>query len=90
MLGMRYCISFTSDILEPEIKDSLETVSNPFESNESVFISTDTRATTRRKRERMTRKGVHKYRSKRIGYDKLEDSDIQREIDRHGTDRIIR
>ncbi len=40
----------------------------------------------------MTRKGVHKYRSKRIDYDKLEDSDIQREIDRHGTDnvRIIR
>ena len=78
--------------VEPEIKDSLETVQSPFESNESVFISTDTRATTRRKRERMTRKGVHKYRSKRIDYDKLEDSDIQREIDSHGTDnvRIIR
>ena len=77
---------------ESEIKDSLETVSNPFESSESVFISTDTRATTRRKRVRMARKGVHKYRSKRIDYDKLEDSDIQREIDRHGTDnvRIIR
>ena len=36
----------------------------------------------------MTRKGVHKYRPKRIDYDKLEDSDIQREIDRHGTDNV--
>src|SRR5688500_11629330 len=35
--------------VEPEIKDSLETVKSPFESNESVFISTDSRATQRRK-----------------------------------------
>ena len=77
-------------IYESEIKDSLEIVQDPFESNESVFISTDTRATTRRKRERRDgyRKGVHKYRSKRIDYDKQEDSDIQREIDKHGSDNV--
>ena len=50
---------------ESEIKDSLQTARDPFESNESVFLSTDSRATTRRKRERMARKGVHKYRSKK-------------------------
>ena len=33
---------------ESEIKDSLETVNNPFE-NESIFLSTDSRATQRRK-----------------------------------------
>ena len=76
--------------VEPEIKDSLETVQSPFDSNESVFISTDTRATTRRKRETKDgyRKRVHKYRSKRIDYDKKEDSDIQREIDKHGSDNV--
>ena len=76
--------------VEPEIKDSLETVKSPFESNESVFISTDARATTRRKRERSDgyRKGVHKYRSKRIDYYKREDADIQKEIDRHGSNNV--
>ena len=74
--------------VEPEIKDSLETVKSPFESNESVFISTDSRATTRRKRERMARKGVHKYRSKRIDYEEKQDPDIQREIDKHGSDNV--
>lgn len=75
---------------ESEIKDSLETVQNPFENSESVFLSTDSSATTRRKRDRKDghRKGVHKYRSKRINYDKQEDSDIQREIDRHGSDNV--
>lgn len=73
---------------ESQIKDSLETVSNPFESNESVFLSTDSRATTRRKRELRDghRRGVHKYRSKRIDYEEQEDPD------RSGSDtvRIIR
>lgn len=32
---------------------------------------------------------VHNYTSKIIDYEK-QDPDIQREIDRHGTDRIIR
>jgi hypothetical protein len=56
---------------ESQIKDGLETVSNPFEANESVFLSTDNRATTRRKRELKDghKKGVHKYRSKRIDYE---------------------
>jgi hypothetical protein len=68
----------------------LETVTNPFESNESVFLSTDSRATTRRKRERRDGqiKGVGKYRSKRIDYENKEDPDIQREIDRHGPDNV--
>ena len=76
---------------ESEIKDSLETVNSPFESNESVFISTDTRATTRRKRETKDgyRKGVHKYRSKRIDYEKKQDPDIQREIDRGAIVNIL-
>ena len=75
---------------ESEIKDSLETVTNPFESNESVFLSTDSRATTRRKRELRDgyRKGVHKYRSKRIQFEEQEDPDIQKEIDRHGSDNL--
>jgi hypothetical protein len=75
---------------ESEIKDSLETVQDPFENSESVFLSTDSRATTRRKRERKDeyRKGVHKYRSKKIDHDKQEDLDIQREIDRHGSNNV--
>jgi hypothetical protein len=34
---------------ESKIKDSLETSDNPFEDNESIFLSTDSRATQRRK-----------------------------------------
>ena len=75
---------------ESQIKDSLQTVSNPFESNESVFLSTDSRATTRRKRELRDghRRSVHKYRSKRIDYEEQNDPDIQKEIDRHGSDNV--
>ena len=77
---------------ESEIKDSLETVRNPFESSESVFLSTDSRSTQRKKRERRDhyRKGVHKHMSKRIDYDEQEDPDIQREIDRGATVNILR
>jgi len=66
--------------VEPEIKDSLETVKSPFESNELVFL-TDSRATQRKKRERKDqyRKGVHKYVSKRIDYEKQVDPDIASE-----------
>jgi hypothetical protein len=78
---------------DSKIKDSIQTTSNPFD-NESTFLSTETTATKRRKRDLRDshRRGVHKYRSKRIDYDKQEDPDIQREIDTHGTDnvRIIR
>ncbi|MDP9490257.1 MAG: hypothetical protein M3P28_08700 [Thermoproteota archaeon] len=82
--------SLHQTFVEPEIKDSLETVKSPFESNDSIFISTDTRATTRRKKERKDgyRKGVHKYRSKRIDYEDKQDPDIQREIDRHGSENV--
>lgn len=66
-------------------------MSIPFESNESVFLSTDGRATTRRKRELRDghRKGIHKYRSKRIDYENKEDPDIQKEIDRYGSDNVM-
>ena len=75
---------------ESKIKDSVETTDNPFEGNESIFLSADSRAMQRRKRERKDcyRKGVHKYRSKRIDYEDKEDLDIQAEIDRHGTDNV--
>ena len=64
---------------------------NPFESNEAIFLSTDSRATQRKKRVRKDkyRKGVHKYKSKRIDYSEDEDPDIQREIDRYGFNRFI-
>ena len=75
---------------ESQITDSLETVNDPFESQEPVFLSTDSRATQRKKRERKDqyRKGVHKYKSKRLYYDEQEDLDIQIEIDRHGSDNV--
>ena len=64
---------FMKHISKAKIKDSVETTSNPFD-NESVFLSTDSRATTRRKRQRRDRyrKGVNKYRSKRIDYENKE------------------
>jgi hypothetical protein len=69
---------------ESEIKDNLETVNNPFENSESVFLCTDNRASQRSQRERKDhyRKGVHKYTSKRLADDEQEDPDIQAEIDK--------
>ena len=58
--------------VEPEIKDSLETVKSPFESNESVFISTDSRATQRKKGKKHKSRFSHKH----------EDPEIQSEIDK--------
>lgn len=77
--------------LESQIKDSLQTVSSPFESNELVFLSTDSRASTRRRRERRDgfRKGVHKYRSKRIDYGKEEDPDVHSELNRGANVKIL-
>ena len=63
---------------ESEIKDSLETVNNPFE-NESIFLSTDSRKEQRRKGKK--RKGRSK-----IG--EHEDPEIQAEIDRYGSDNV--
>jgi len=57
---------------ESKIKDSLETTSNPFEGNESTFLSVDCRATQRRKGK--------KPRSKRLKSEEHEDAEIQAEI----------
>ena len=75
---------------ESEMKDSLETRDNPFEGNESIFLGTDSRATHRRKRETLDnyRKGIQRYRSKRFLDEDQEDPDIQKEIDRHGSDNV--
>jgi hypothetical protein len=58
---------------ESEIKDSLETTNNPFEGNESIFLSTDSRAQQRRKGKK------HKSRFK-VG--EHEDPEIQAAIDK--------
>ena len=57
---------------ESKIKDSIETISNAFEGNESIFLSTDNRKTQRRK-------GKQKSRFK-IGEHK--DPEIQAAIDK--------
>ena len=62
---------------EPKIKDSLESVQTPFDT-ESVFLSTDSRATQRRKGKRKSRFKVGEH----------EDPEIQMEIDRHGSDNV--
>jgi len=49
MLGMRQHIPSYQSYPETEIKDSLETTDNPFEGNGSIFLSTESRATQRRK-----------------------------------------
>jgi transcription elongation factor Elf1 len=55
---------------ESKIKDSVETTDNPFEGNESIFLSTDNRKTQRRK-------GKHKSKFK-VG--EHEDVEIEAEI----------
>lgn len=81
---------FHETFADSEIKDSLETVQTPFE-NESIFLSTETRASQRKKRESRDghRKGMHRYRSKRLEQDNKEDADIQSEIDKGNNVRII-
>ena len=64
---------------ESKIKDSVEITDNPFE-NESIFLSTESRATQRRKGK--------KPRSKRLKIEEHEDSEIQREIHRHGEQNV--
>ncbi len=58
---------------ESEIKDSLETTSNPFENSESIFLSTDSRATQRRK---------GKKRKSRFKIGEHQDPEIQAAIDK--------
>ena len=55
-------------------KNFVETTTNPFEGNESIFLSTDNRATQRRKGKK--RKGRFSYKQEH------EDSEIQAEIDK--------
>jgi len=59
---------------ESEIKDTLETTSNPFEGNESIFLATETKKEQRRKGKK--HKGRFSYQQEH------EDPDIQREIDK--------
>ena len=63
---------------ESKIKDSVETTDNPFE-NESTFLSTDSRATQRRKGK--------KPRSKRFKTDE-NDPEIEAEQKRYGSDNV--
>lgn len=44
---------------ESKIKDSLETTDNPFEGNESTFLSIDSRVTQRKKREKKIKADSH-------------------------------
>jgi hypothetical protein len=62
-----------------KIKDSVETTDNPFE-NENTILGVDSRADQRRK--------GRKPKSKRLKTEENEDPDIQREIDRHGSDNV--
>ena len=66
---------------ESEIKDSLETVNNPFESNESIFLSTDSRATQRRKAKKRKSRFAHKQEHK--------NPEIQAEIDKGNQVKIL-
>ena len=63
---------------ETKIKDSVQTSSNPFE-NEPIFLSTDSRATERKK-------GIK--RKSRFHTEDNEDSDIAAEQKRHGSDNV--
>ena len=65
---------------ESKIKDSLETTVKPFEGNESVFLSLDSREKQQRK--------WKKPRSKRLKVEEHEDPDIHREIEKYGSDNV--
>ena len=81
---MRQYVSIPQKFADSQIKDSLETVYNPFESNESVFMHTESRREQRKIREKSHRKGVHRYTSKSFQYNEQEDLDIAEEIREHG------
>lgn len=66
---------------EAKIKDSLQTVQNPFEGNESLFLSIDSRATQRKK-------GI-KRKSRRLKSQEQEDPDIQAEINKGNIVNIL-
>ena len=64
---------------ESEIKDSLETTANPFEGNESIFLSTDSRKEQRRKGEQKSRFKIGEHK----------DPEIQAAIDKGNTVNIL-
>ena len=66
-------------IVLSKIKDSLETTDNPFE-NESIFLSTGSRAEQRRKGK--------KPRSKRLKTEEHGDLEIQAEILKEGSAKL--
>jgi hypothetical protein len=72
------------NLYESEIKNSSETVNNPFGSNQSIILGDDNRATQLKKRKNRDhyRKGIYKYMSKGIDYEEQEDPDIQAELDK--------
>ena len=75
---------------ETEIRDSEEIVNNPFE-NESIFVGGQSRKKQWRKRELIDghKRGVKRYASKRLQQPDDEDPDIQAEINKGNTVRII-
>lgn len=79
------------NLYESDIKDSLETINNPFGSNQSIILGDDNRATQLKKRKNRDyyRKGVHKYTPKGIDYEVQEDPDIQAELDKGNNVTII-
>lgn len=66
--------------VDSKIKDSIQTTDNPFDSNQTTVLGIDSRATQRRKGK--------KPRSKRLKIEEHEDSEIQREIHRHGEQNV--
>ena len=64
---------------ESEIKDSLETTDNPFEGNESIFLSTDNRKTQRKKGKQKSRFKIREH----------EDTEIQAEINKGNIVNIL-
>lgn len=79
------------NLYESEVKDSLETINNPFGSNQSIILGDGNRATQLKKRKNRDyyRKGVHKYMPKGIDYEEQEDPDIQAELDKGNNVTII-
>ncbi len=64
--------------------------SNPFNAKEPIFMHSATRAEVRKQRELrdQNKKGVKRYTSKRFQVPDDEDPEIQREIDRHGSENV--
>jgi len=64
---------------ESKIKDSVETTDNPFEGNESIFLSTDNRKTQRKKGKQKSRFKIREH----------EDTEIQAEINKGNIVNIL-